>query len=605
LYKKDYTHLKTLKSEEVRNKTYRKWLLKHLYKQIHLVILVLVGIFVVSLTLTLIPVIIGKIIGNVLIIRDLANLLLMLGIGLAVSLIYSASDYLVMMVGHFLGLKIEKNMRQEFFETIQSKSLSFHDNVRTGDLLALATNDIRVINTMVAHGSFFIYPFMQIFITIYLLIEILDYRLALFCIPFIILYIYFILKYRKQLEPYVKNRMVKYSNLAVVLQDSISGASVVRAFNAEKLERNKFGRAVQAFKNNWIGENKVQAKYYPLLVLNLVIGGAYFIASLFVYYDTLEPGDLVASNLLLIALIEPTRMIHWSTNDMMSGFAASARLYTSLIKGESEKDNSISKESSAKFKGKIEFKNVTFIHQNGGENQRPTLDKLTFTIEPFQRVALVGPTGCGKSTLAKLILSLYLPQKGSILIDGVDIQDLSLETLRKNIGYIEQEVYLYPRSIMENIKFGKPEATDEQVLKAAKLAQVDDFVKDFSKGYDTIVGERGTRLSGGEKQRVAIARAFLTDPAILILDDSVSAVDSETEEMIGRAMENILKNRTTIVITHRLHTIRTSDKIIVLKRGEIVAEGNHNELLQSSEDYRRIFGKSIMFPKPAIKAKGA
>jgi ATP-binding cassette subfamily B protein len=457
---------------------------------------------------------------------------------------------------------------------------------------------------MVAHGSFFIYPFMQIFITIYLLIEILDYRLALFCIPFISLYIYFILKYRKQLEPYVKNRMVKYSNLAVVLQDSISGASVVRAFNAEKLERGKFGRAVQAFKNNWIGENKVQAKYIPLLVLNIVIGGTFFIASLFVYYDTLEPGDLVASNLLLIALLEPTRMIHWSTNDMMSGFAASTRLYSSLIRGESEIDHGVSEDSSERFKGKIEFKNVTFIHQNGGDNQRPTLNKLNFTIEPFQRVALVGPTGCGKSTLAKLILSLYLPQKGSILIDGVDIQDLSLETLRMNIGYIEQEVYLYPRSIKENIKFGKPEASDEQILRAAKLAQVDEFVKNFSKGYDTIVGERGTRLSGGEKQRVAIARAFLTDPPILILDDSVSAVDSETEEKIGRAMENILKNRTTIIITHRLHTIRTSDKIIVLKRGEIVAEGNHDELLQSSEDYRRIFGKSVSFPKSAIKAEG-
>ena len=231
-------------------------------------------------------------------------------------------------------------------------------------------------------------------------------------------------------------------------------------------------------------------------------------------------------------------------------------------------------------------------------------NNLNFSIEPFQRVALVGPTGCGKSTLAKLILSLYLPQKGSILIDGLNIQNYSLKTLRKHIGYIEQEVYLYPRSIKENIKFGKPEATDEQILNAAKLAQVDEFVQGFPKGYETIVGERGTRLSGGEKQRVAIARAFLTDPAILILDDSVSAVDSETEEKIGRAMENILKNRTTIIITHRLHTIRTSDKIIVLKRGEIVAEGNHNELLQGSEDYRRIFGRSITLPQSAIKAKG-
>ena len=582
-----------MKSEKVKNKAYRKWLFKHLYKKKILVISVLIGIFVVSLTLTLIPIIIGSIIDNVLVTRDLANLLILLLIGLTVSLLYAVTDYGVMMLGHFLGLKIEKDMRQEFFDTIQLKPLSYHDNIRTGNLLALATNDVRVINTMVAHGSFFIYPFMQIFISLYLLIEFLDFRLALFSLPFIILYFYYILDYRRRLSPYVTNRMKKYSNLAVVLQDSISGASVVRAFHAEKLERKKFGLSVLAFKNNWIGENKVQSKYYALLILHILIGFILFISSIYVYQDTLSVGDLIAANILLIALIEPTRMIHWSTNDMMSGFAAASRLYTSLSKGESEMDFDTTLEWPKEFKGKIEFKNVTFTHENDLNNPRPTLSNISFSIEPFQRVALVGPTGCGKSTLAKLILSLYDPQEGSILLDGVDIKSYPLETLRTHIGYIEQEIYLYPRTIKENIKFGKPEASEEEILKAAKLAQVDDFVRERPEGYDTIVGERGIRLSGGQKQRIAIARAFLTDPPILIFDDSVSAVDSETEEKIGRAMENVLKNRTTIIITHRLHTIRTSDKIIVLKHGRIVTEGNHNELLQTSEDYRRIFGKRL------------
>lgn len=582
-----------MKSDKVRNKAYRKWLLKHLYAQKYLVLLNVGGIFIVSLALTLIPIIIGSIIDNVLITRDLANLLMLLVIGLTVSLLHNLSDYLVMMVGHFLGLKIEQNMRQEFFDTIQLKTLSFHDNVRTGDLLALATNDVRVINTMVAHGSFFIYPFIQIFITLYLLIEVLDYRLALFSLPFIIVYFYFILDYRRRLSPYVTNRMKKYSNLAVVLQDSISGASVVRAFNAEQLERKKFGLSVLAFKNNWIGENKVQSKYYALLILHVLIGTILFVSSIYVYQDTLSIGELVAANILLIALIEPTRMIHWSANDMMSGFAAASRLYTSLSKGVSETDIDKALEWPKKFKGKIEFKNVTFTHENEIKNPKPTLSNISFSIEPFQRVALVGPTGCGKSTLAKLILSLYDPQEGSILLDGVNIKNYPLESLRTHIGYIEQEVYLYPRTIKENIKFGKPEASEEETLKAAQLAQVDDFVSERPEGYDTIVGERGIRLSGGQKQRIAIARAFLTDPPILIFDDSVSAVDSETEEKIGHAMENVLKNRTTIIITHRLHTIRTSDKIIVLKHGRIVAEGNHIELLQTSEDYRRIFGKRL------------
>jgi len=589
--------------EKEKNKEYRKWLFKHLYQQKYLVLIVLIGIFIVSFTLTLIPLIIGAIIDNVLLTRDLTNLLTLLVIGLAVSLVYATLDYGTMMVGHFLGLKIELNMRQEFFDTIQSKPLSFHDNVRTGDLLALATNDVRVINTMVAHGSFFIYPFIQLFITLYLLITVLDYRLALFSIPFIISYIYYILDYRKNLSPYVTNRMRMYSNLAVVLQDSISGASVVRSFTAEELERKKFSRAVLAFKNNWIKINRVQSKYYPLLVLHIVIGATFLISCIFVYQNTLSIGDLVAINILLIALIEPTRTIHWSTNDMMSGFAACSRLYNSLSGGENENSFNKIMEWPAKFKGKIEFKNVTFTHQNEGKNHRPTLSNLNFTIEPFQRVALVGPTGSGKSTLAKLILSLYEPQEGTILLDGVDIQNYPLNILRKHIGYIEQEIYLYPRSIKENIKFGKPEALEEEILYAAKLAQVDEFVRGRPKGYDTIVGERGIYLSGGEKQRIAIARAFLTDPAILILDDSVSAVDSETEEKIGRAIENILKNRTTIIITHRLHTIRTSDKIIVIKYGKIVAEGNHKVLLQSSEDYRRIFGKKITQPNLKIEER--
>ena len=485
-----------MRRNKERSKGYRKWLFKHLYKQLHLVVLVLIGIFIVSLTLTLIPIIIGSIIDNVLITRDLANMLILLVIALSVSLVYAATDYGIMMVGHFLGLKVEKNMRQEFFDVIQSKPLSYHDNVRTGDLLALATNDVRVINTMLAHGSFFIYPFMQIFITLYMLVVFLDYRLAIICIPFIFSYIYFVFNYRKRLSPYVTNQMTQYSNLAVVLQDSISGASVVRAFNAEKLERKKFSLAVQSFKNIFVGKYKVQAKYYPLLALNLVIGSTFFVGSIFVFQGTLEVGVLVATNLLLIALLEPTRMIHWSTNDMMSGFAACSRLYNSLIRGESEVRPNEYGEWPKQFKGKIEFKNVTFIHQNENGNQRPTLNNLNFTIEPFQRVALVGPTGCGKSTLAKLILSLYRPQKGSILLDGKDIQNYPLEALRKHIGYIEQEIYLYPRSIKENINFGKPEASEEDILNAAKLAQVDEFVRDFPEGYETIVGERGTRLSG-------------------------------------------------------------------------------------------------------------
>jgi ATP-binding cassette subfamily B protein len=502
-------------------------------------------------------------------------------------------DYVTMMVGHYLGLKTEQNMRQEFFESIQHKPLRYHDIAKAGDLQALATNDVRIINTMIAHGSFYFYPFFQVIITLLIIIATLDIWLALGCIPFVILYLYYILLYRRKIAPFASNRPRKHSNLAVVLQDSITGASVVRSFAAEGFERKKFKKAVNAFRDNSIGEYIVQAKYYPMLVLYLTIGITVIIGSVLVLQNSLTIGELAASNLLLITLIDPTNLIWWATNDMMSGFAACSRLFTSLSDENNENQQTDGEKWPKDFKGKIEFRNVTFAYDNGQKNQLNILKNLNFTIEPNQKVALVGPTGCGKTTIAKLLLLLYEPHQGTILLDGKNIHDYSLEELRRNIGYIEQDIYLFSQTIQENIAFGNQSANRDEIINVAKSAQVDDFVQDLPDGYNTIVGERGTRLSGGEKQRVAIARAFLTNPAILILDDSVSAIDSETEEKIGRAMEEIMKNRTTLIITHRLHTIRTSDKILVLKHGSIIAEGNHSELFQTSEDYRRIFGKRI------------
>ncbi|UCG00327.1 MAG: ABC transporter ATP-binding protein [Candidatus Heimdallarchaeota archaeon] len=580
--------------------SYRKWFLYHLARQKSLVVGVLVGIIIVTFSRVIIPIVIGYIIDTTLVTRDLANLVLLLAVALAVFVTRNAMDYITMMIGHYLGLKTEQNMRQEFFDTLQYKPLRYHDKARTGDLQALATNDLRIINTMISHGAFYLYPFFQVIMAAFLLIVTLDLRLALICSPFIIFYMIFILDYRKKIAPWAAGRMVTHSNVAVVLQDSISGVAIVRSFTAEELEREKFHIAVIGFRDNRIGETKVQARFYPLLVLYLAIGVTFLMSCVFVFEGTLTIGALIAANLLLITLIDPTNMIFWATNDMMSGFAACSRLYTSLSLEEEEQQESALTWPDT-FKGTIEFRDVTFAYGDDGTKNTPILKNLSFKIEPYQRVALVGPTGCGKTTLVKLLLRLYEPQEGTILLDGIDIRNYPLDQLRRHIGYIEQDIYLFSRTISDNIAFGRPSATHEAIMDAAKLAQVEEFALEFPEEYNTIVGERGTRLSGGEKQRVAIARAFLTDPEILILDDSVSAVDSETEEKITQAMENVIRNRTTLVITHRLHTIRTSDKIIVLKRGRNVAEGSHNELLQSSEDYRRIFGKHLILPELIVK----
>jgi ATP-binding cassette subfamily B protein len=592
-----------MKSETKTYKSYKSYLVHHLFaqNQKYLFIANLLGIFIIALARTLVPLTIGIIISDVVtgIFSNIGPLLLAT---LALMLLRSGGDYVSMMIGHRYGMKVEKNMRKEFFDIIQLKPLRYHDNARTGDLLALATNDLRVINTMVAHGSFFVFPFFQVVMTATALINTIDLRLALISIPFLILYIYFVLRFRKNIKPYASEQLTKHSKLATVFQDSITGAVVVKAFTAEDLERKKYRTAVQDFRKNWVGLNKVQARFFPLLVLYLLIGTTFLVSCLFVFENTLTIGSLTSINLLLITLIDPTNMVHWSTRDMLGGFAACSRLYADLTKEQVEEQTEKLVNWPENFQGGITFKNVFFRYENKIKTNPTVLKDISFHIEPKQKVAIVGPTGCGKTTLAKLILSLYEPQSGEILLDDENIKKYSLKVLRKHVGYIEQDIYLFGRSIRDNIAFGKPDATEEEILEAARLAQVDDFTKKFPNGYDTIVGERGTRLSGGEKQRIAIARAFLTDPEILMLDDSVSAIDSETEEKIGRAMENIQKNRTTLIITHRLHSIRTADKVILLKNGKLIAEGTHDELIKTHQDYRRIFGKQIELPE-LVKAQ--
>ena len=587
--------------EQKKYKNYLRWLSHHLFRQKYLLFCVIIGIIFVTYTRTLIPLILGEMTYKIPSLSTASEILPLIFVALSIYALNIVLDYGSMMVGHFLGLRVERNMRTEFFDIIQSKSLKYHDSARTGDLQALATYDLRIVNTMISHGAFYIYPFIQVFIVIIVLFNNLDIRLALFFLPFLILYCYFILYYRKKLAPFVRARMKKHSNIATTLQDNISGAKVIKLYTTEKVERNRFESAVQAFRDNWIGENKVQSKYYPLLILYLSISTLFSISSFFVYFQTLTVEELAAINLLLITLIDPTNLIFWATNDMMSGFAACSRVFDALSKGESEDMNSHSELSFKKLQGKIEFKNVSFSYEDQNKKSTRVFDNLNFVIEPLQKVALVGPTGCGKTTLAKIILSLYRPQDGCIYIDDLEISKYPLEILRKRVGYIEQDIYLFPRSIRENISFGNPDASDREIREAAQLAQVDDFVKDFPDGYDTIVGERGTKLSGGERQRIAIARALLTDPDIIILDDSVSAVDSETEEKIGKAIENVLQKRTTIIITHRLNAIRTADKILVLKDGGIIAQGDHQDLLRRSEDYRRIFGRFLPLPDIEVR----
>ncbi len=582
-----------VKSKESKVKNpYVKWFFVHVLNHKVLFTLNFIGIVALTYLRTTIPIQIGDITDSIILQDFSRSLIITMLILLGFYFMRNAVEYITWMIGHQLGSKTEQYMRREFFENVQNKPLSFHDRIKTGDLQALATNDLRVVNTLIAHGSFYVYPFVQTIVTL-IQIQTLNYWMALLTVPFLGLYVYFVLRYRKHLLPYSKDSLRKHADVTVALQESLNSVQVTKAFYAEDVEYRKFKKSVQAFRNNRLGEIRIQARFYPLLTLYAAIGVSLVFGVILIQYGLMTVGHLIAVLLLLIALIHPTTMIFWATRDMIRGFGASERLFSTISTGKVELLPVKKTDYSNIFKGSIEFQSVSFTYPNGNPKNPLVLNDLSFKIEPNQTVALVGPTGCGKTTLAKLLLRLYEPQSGAILLDGKPIQDYPLEMVRQQISLVEQDIYLFSQTIEENIKFGFPEASKEKVTEVTELAHAHDFISNFDKGYDTIVGERGVTLSGGEKQRIAIARAFLTDPDILILDDSMSAIDSETEEKIGKAVKNILQDRTTLVITHRLHTIRTSDLILVMKDGEIVAQGEHKELLQSSQDYRKVFGMHL------------
>ncbi len=361
-------------------------------------------------------------------------------------------------------------------------------------------------------------------------------------------------------------------------------------------------------RNNNVRQGDVEARFVPLLLFYIALAVGLLHAILLFRMGILNTGDVVAYFGLLLLLDFPTWTSIWAYSQISSGLAGARRILE-LINRENDLDQN-ARGYAQTMRGEIEFRDVTFAYpaspsEDGteaegtfpsltgravrGNGSEPVLQDISFKVKPGQTVAIVGQTGTGKTSLMKLVNRTYDTSAGKILVDGVDVRDWNLASLRSQISIIEQDIFLFSRSVADNIAFGKPEATREQVEAAAKSAQVDDFIHEFEKGYETVIGERGVTLSGGQRQRLAIARAFLTDPRILILDDSTSAIDSATEDKIQRAIAAAAKGRTTLIITHRLSQIRWADLIVVLRKGRIAAIGNHDELMRTSEAYSRIF----------------
>jgi ATP-binding cassette subfamily B protein len=392
-------------------------------------------------------------------------------------------------------------------------------------------------------------------------------------------------QYLHELKPISDSVRHTFGGLNSRLAEAIDGIEVVKGAAQESAEIERFAQNAGNFRNAFVRQGDVEARFVPLLLLGLANAGAFLQSLLLFQRGFLDVGEVIAYMGLIQLFGFPTFVSLFAYSQVSLGMAGARRILE-LINRETELDYNPTGHT-ALMKGEIEFRAVDFAYAEGESN----LKEVCFRIEPGITVAFVGQTGTGKTTLAKLVNRTYDVTGGQILIDGTDVREWNLENLRRQISIIEQDIFLFSRSIADNIAFGRSDATQADIERAARDAQAHEFIMSFKDGYGTVIGERGVTLSGGQRQRLALARAFLTDPKILILDDSTSSIDSATEDQIQRAIFQAAEGRTTLIITHRLSQIRWADLIIVLRRGQIAAMGSHDELMTASEAYRRIFSR--------------
>ncbi|MDJ0752516.1 MAG: ABC transporter ATP-binding protein [Ardenticatenaceae bacterium] len=562
-----------------------RWIFSYVKKNWWALILVFVGAIGNASLASAVPIFIGQAFDAAL--ETPANLP---GIGwAAVGIIISQIVRAFLQLGRnffseVLGQRIERDAREELYVSLLGKSMSFHDSQSVGDTMARATNDVREMNLMfnpgvnLVVGSFF-------FLVVPMVVS-PTYHPALVLAPafYIVAYFLALSRYLRVLRPIADRVRLAFGNLNSRLAESLDGIEILKGSATEEDEVDLFSRNATTYREAVVDQGRVEARFLPLLLLGVsqALGLAHAIYLYQIGAD-ISIGDIVAYMGLLALFGFPTFVSLFAYSQVARGMAG-ARRVLELITTESDLDENITGHI-APIRGEIEFQDVCFRYLKN----KPVLKNISFTVKPGQTVAVVGQTGSGKSTLAKLINRTYDATTGRVLIDGRDVREWQLASLRQQISIIEQDIFLFSRSIADNIAFGREEATREMVEEAAETAQAHDFIENFKDKYDTIVGGRGVTLSGGQRQRIALARAFLTDPRILILDDSTSAVDSATEDKIQKAISKAAERQTTFLITHRLSQIRWADLVVVLRNGEIVAVGQHDELMDEVPAYRRIF----------------
>jgi ATP-binding cassette subfamily B protein len=563
-----------------------RWVISHLVRyKIFLVSFILASILA-NVLFAAVPAITGLAFDEVLQPEPSWERLLAIALAiLAVVLIRGVADMINALSIETLGQRLERDARDELYISLLGKSQTFHNRQRVGDIMARAANDVRQLNPMMNPGVALTFDATISIIAPLIFIALIRVELLLSPLIFLVLFGVSLRNYANKLAPVVGKLRGQFGVMNAGLTETVSGIEVVKSTAQEAQEKRKFSRNAGLYRDYFVEQGQVEARYLPPLLLGLALAGAFAQGLFLLSQDQLSVGQFVAYLGLVGVLRFPTFISIFTFALIQLGLAGAERII-GLMDEETELDENVAGYQ-AQILGEIIFDRVTF-HQG----DTTVLQNISFTAAPGQTIAIVGQTGSGKSTLTKLVNRIYDVEAGRILIDGVDVRDWNLASLRSQISTIEQDVFLFSRTISENIAFGLGGEVDQPAIEqAARDAQAHEFILSFRDGYQTVIGERGVTLSDGQRQRLAIARALLTSPRVLIIDDSTSAIDSATEDEIQKAINRVLAGRTTLLITHRLSQIRRADNILVLRQGEIVDHGSHDELLKRSDLYRRIFAR--------------
>lgn len=496
-------------------------------------------------------------------------------------------NFFIAYFGHIMGAKIEFDMRNEIFSHYQKLSFTFYDNQKVGQLMSRVTNDLFEISELLHHGPEDIIISIIKFVGSFIILISINEKLTLVAFAFLPLMLIYAFYFNKRMKKAFKENRSKIADINSQIEDNLSGIRVVKSFANEDIELEKFQEGNSRFVSSKKKSYFYMGGYHSGLgaLTTMVTIAVVSIGTLLITKNALNITDLITFLLYINNFTEPVKKLVNFTEQFQNGWSGYER-FLEIMDIQPDIKDSKSSVVIRDVKGKIEFENVGFRYEESNEE---VLNKINLKVNKGEYIALVGSSGAGKTTLCSLIPRFYDVTAGRILIDDTDVKDIKIKNLRDNIGIVQQDVYLFAGTIMENIHYGKPTATEEEIIEAAKNANAHDFIMSFPNGYDTDIGQRGIKLSGGQKQRLSISRVFLKNPPILIFDEATSALDNESERVVQESLEKLAKNRTTFVIAHRLSTIRNAQKIIVLTESGIEEEGNHDQLIAKGGIYEGLY----------------